>query len=91
MLNKPVIALSHHEKFDSLMDGLGLEEYCLNIETLEVDELIEKLMKVGKNAEALRPHIKRKVEEYRRILDEQYRFIFSNVDKLHFDAQSSGI
>ena len=79
MLNKPVIALSHHDKFDSLMNGLGLEEYCLHIDTLKVDELIEQFIKVGKNSEELKRHIKRKTEEYRRILDEQYRFIFNNV------------
>jgi len=79
MLNKPVIALSHHEKFDSLMAGLGLAEYCLHIDNLNVDRLIEQFKKVAKNSEDLKPYIKRKTEEYRRVLDEQYSFIFNNV------------
>jgi polysaccharide pyruvyl transferase WcaK-like protein len=79
MLNKPVISLSHHQKFDSLMAGLGLAEYCLHIENLNVDRLIEQFKKVAKNSEDLKPYIKRKTEEYRKALDEQYTFIFNDV------------
>jgi polysaccharide pyruvyl transferase WcaK-like protein len=79
MLNKPVIALSHHEKFDSLMAGMGLTKYCHSIHDLDMDKLIEKFIKLEKNAEMLKPYIKKKTEEYRRALDEQYHFIFNNV------------
>ena len=79
MLNKPVISLSHDNKFDSLMRGIGLTEYCLSMNNLVVDRLIEKFIKLEKDAENLKPYIKQKIEEYRKALDEQYTFIFNNV------------
>jgi polysaccharide pyruvyl transferase WcaK-like protein len=79
MLNKPVIVLSHDDKFDSLMAELGLAEYCLAIDGLDVDRLIERFTEVEKNGEALKTYIKDKSEEYRRVLDQQYSIIFKDV------------
>jgi polysaccharide pyruvyl transferase WcaK-like protein len=75
MLNKPVVCLSDHRKLDSLMTEIGLTEYCLPLANLNFDNLINKLVKLEKNAEELRHYIKRKTEEYRRTLDEQYSLI----------------
>ena len=79
MLNKPVVCLSDHRKLDSLMTEIGLTEYCLPLANLDFDDLIDRLVKLEKNAEALRPYIKQKTEEYRRTLDEQYSLIFKSV------------
>jgi len=79
MLNKPVISISYSEKNDWLMAGMGLAEYCQDIGRLDVVKLIKQLIKIEKDAENLRPHIKQKTEEFRRALDEQYTMIFSNV------------
>ena len=79
MLNKPVVCLSDHGKLDSLMTEIGLTEYCLPLANLDFDDLIDRLVKLEKNAEALRPYIKQKTEEYRRTLDEQYSLIFQCV------------
>ncbi len=76
MLNKPVIALSDHQKLDSLMAGLGLEEYCVPLHNLEVDTLVEHLTKLERNAERLKSCIKQKVQEYRDALDQEYSQIF---------------
>jgi len=78
MLNKPVISLSHDEKFVSLMNALGLPEYCLAIENLDVDMLIKKFMELETKGEELQPHIREKTEEYRIALDEQYKYIFTH-------------
>jgi Uncharacterized conserved protein len=75
MLNKPVLCLSDHGKLDSLMTEIGLTEYCLPLANLDFNDLIDRLVKLEKNAEALRPYIKQKTEEYRRTLDEQYALI----------------
>jgi polysaccharide pyruvyl transferase WcaK-like protein len=74
-----VIVLSHDDKFDSLMAELGLAEYCLAIDGLDVDRLIERFTEVEKNGEALKTYIKDKSEEYRRVLDQQYSIIFKDV------------
>jgi polysaccharide pyruvyl transferase WcaK-like protein len=76
MLNKPVLCLSDHGKLDSLMTEIGLTEYCLRLANLDFDDLIDRVVKLEKNAETLKPHIKHKTEEYRRTLDEQYSLIF---------------
>ena len=75
MLNKPVVCLSDHGKLDSLMSEIGLNEYCLPLANLDFGSLIDRLVKLEKNAEALRRYIKRKTEEYRSTLDEQYSLI----------------
>lgn len=79
MLNKPVISLSHDEKFDSLMAELGLAKYCLHIDKLDVRKLIERFIELDKHAGTLKPYIKQKTEEYRRALDEQYAAIFNDL------------
>jgi polysaccharide pyruvyl transferase WcaK-like protein len=79
MLNKPVVCLSDHRKLDSLMTDIGLTDYCLPLANLDFDDLIDRVVKLEKNAEALRPYIKQKAEEYRRTLDEQYSLIFKRV------------
>ncbi len=77
--NKPVIAISFHPKCASLMDAMGLSEYCLDINTLDSDRLIEKIRDLEKNASLLKLLIRRKTEEFRKALDEQYKLIFNDI------------
>jgi polysaccharide pyruvyl transferase WcaK-like protein len=76
MLNRTAVSLSYHEKFASLMSGVGLAEYCHDIDDLDVDSLVGHIVQLERKAENLRPHIKQKVEEYRIALDDQYSRIF---------------
>jgi polysaccharide pyruvyl transferase WcaK-like protein len=77
--NKPVIAISFHHKCASLMRAMGLSEYCLDINNLRADNVIQKICDLERNAGQLKPLIREKVEEFRKALDEQYRFIFNEV------------
>ena len=77
MLNIPVIALSSHQKLDSLMSGLGLAGYCVPLSDLRVDILIKHFTELQKDADKLRPRIKRSVEQYREALDQEYSTIFA--------------
>jgi polysaccharide pyruvyl transferase WcaK-like protein len=77
MLNKPVVALSYHEKITSLMSGVGLAEYCQDIDAPGVDGLVERFTRLERNAGATRSLIERKAEEFRSSLDEQYARIAS--------------
>jgi polysaccharide pyruvyl transferase WcaK-like protein len=72
MLNKPVVALSYHEKVAALMSGIGLSEYCQEIDAPGVDDLVERFTRLERNARTARSLIERKAEEYRNALDEQY-------------------
>jgi polysaccharide pyruvyl transferase WcaK-like protein len=79
LLNKPSIAISFHHKCFSLMNRLGLSEYCQDINRLSAERLIEQFCDLEKNAETLRTLLKPKVEEFRKALDDQYRCIFQEI------------
>ncbi len=79
LLNKPVVALSYHEKIDSLMAGVGMGPYVQSIPTLRVEGLVERFTALEKNAEAIRALVARKVDEARAALDRQYADIFARL------------
>jgi polysaccharide pyruvyl transferase WcaK-like protein len=79
MLNKPVISLSYHEKFSSLMADMGLPEYCQHLDHLDVGKLSAQLQKLERDTISLTSCVKRKTEEYRRALDEQYSLILNEI------------
>jgi polysaccharide pyruvyl transferase WcaK-like protein len=76
MLNKPAFSLSYHEKFASLMSGVGLADYCQDIDHLDIDTLIRRVMELEKDAGKIKPSLERTMEEYRKALQEQYSFLF---------------
>ena len=79
LLNKPVIAISFHHKCASLMEQMGLSEYCHDINQMNAGRLIEQFQDLERNAEKLKPVIRQKVEQSRKALDEQYRLIFKSI------------
>jgi len=76
MLGKPVIAISFHEKVDSLMTAMGVEEFRQSIETVDLNRLIEQFITLEQNAQSLKRRVQRKAEACRKTLDEQYSRIF---------------
>ena len=79
MLGKPALAISFHEKDDSLMTAVGLQEFCQDIAKLDVAALIEQFVRLEENADRLRQEIRRKTKGYRRELDKQYSCIFEEI------------
>jgi polysaccharide pyruvyl transferase WcaK-like protein len=78
MLGKPVIAISYHEKFQPLMNGVGLGGFCQDIEHIDVDDVIGKVVSLQKNALGIKLQIARETASYRIALDEQYERILSS-------------
>jgi polysaccharide pyruvyl transferase WcaK-like protein len=76
MLGKPVVALSYHDKIDSLIGEMELTAYGQHLDQLDSNRVIEQVLELEKNAKDLMPSIQIKAEKYRRSLDEQYPFIF---------------
>src|SRR5438094_18099 len=72
MLCKPALAISFHEKDDSLMTAMGLQEFRQDIANLDVSALIEQFVRLEQNADRLSQQIRRKTKGYRRELDKQY-------------------
>jgi polysaccharide pyruvyl transferase WcaK-like protein len=77
LLNKPVIAISFHHKCYSLMNSMGLSEYCHDINQMDSDALIGQFQDLEENSDELKRVITQRVEESRRSLDEQYELLFS--------------
>lgn len=78
MLNKPVISISYDSKNDSLMDSVGLSDYCQRIEELDVSCLTKQFGKLAENRECLKLQIEKRVEEHRKVSQQQYAAIFAN-------------
>lgn len=76
LCNKPVIAISFHHKCHSLMAAFGLSEYCLDLESINFEMLIEKFCKLRQNASVLKAGIREKAGRLRQELDDQYDIIF---------------
>ena len=78
MLNKPVISISYDLKNDALMANTGLSDYCQRIDNFDVNRLINQFLQLEKNVNRLKPLMKRKIEEYREALNEQYFALFNS-------------
>jgi polysaccharide pyruvyl transferase WcaK-like protein len=76
---KPVVAISFHHKVASLMDAMGLSEYCLDINGLEGEELVAKALQAERNADVLTHRIRERTQSCRAALEEQYRRIVSEL------------
>lgn len=76
MLQKPVVALSYHEKIPSLMETVGLADYCQDIEELDVQRLTEQFSRLAEKAAIIEASLGGKTEEFRGLLAEQYGRIF---------------
>jgi polysaccharide pyruvyl transferase WcaK-like protein len=79
LLNKPVLGISFHHKCSSLMEEMGMSEYCQDLNHLNAERLIEQFCNLEKNADRLKALIKQKTEEFRSALENQYRLIVSEL------------
>jgi polysaccharide pyruvyl transferase WcaK-like protein len=77
MLGKSVLAISFHEKVDSLMSAVGLTEFCQDIENIDVEKLATQFAALNEHTEYFKLQVQRKTESYRRALDRQYEDIFA--------------
>ena len=78
MCNKPTISISFHHKCDSLMSAMGLSEYCLDINNLNAEKLLEKFHDLETNADKIKPLVAARARQFRKALDEQYKLIFND-------------
>lgn len=75
-VNKPVVALSYHEKIDMLMEDTGQADYCLQIHNFDVEVLKQKFLKLEANCDEIKAQIYRCEQAYQAALNEQYERIF---------------
>jgi len=77
MLKKRAISLSYNEKFEALMHGFELDTYCLRLDELDVNRLIEQLISIEREGDRLSASIGKRADEYRRALNDQYETVFA--------------
>jgi polysaccharide pyruvyl transferase WcaK-like protein len=76
LLRKPVIALSYHHKIDDLMKAVGHDEYCLDIEHFDVQQLIDAFKRLAANSANLKRQFREASMTYRDLLDSQFDNLF---------------
>jgi polysaccharide pyruvyl transferase WcaK-like protein len=79
LCDKPTLSISFHHKCTSLMEAMGLSEYCLDISQLDSRQLIERVMGMESNNDALKILIKERVQQHRADLEQQYELIAQKV------------
>lgn len=81
MLERPAISLGYHAKNDALMAEMGLGGYCQHIETFTFEKLAEQFESYLSNLDQATQQLHQRQEEYRQLLDEQYRNVLLYGDK----------
>ena len=74
---KPTICISFHEKCSALMRAMGMDEYCLPMNGLTVDQLIDAFRRLDEAAPLLASLIHERTSSFRSALNEQYEQILA--------------
>jgi polysaccharide pyruvyl transferase WcaK-like protein len=81
LLDKPAVSISHMDKDDELMAAMGLSAYCLPLNEIEADRLLETFSRMERHAGEVRQNIRRRVQICRERLEEQYALVFGESDQ----------
>jgi polysaccharide pyruvyl transferase WcaK-like protein len=71
-LGKPAISLGYSDKNISLMEDMGLPEFCQHANDISVDHLVEQFAKLEKNADEIRATLGERNAELAARLSEQF-------------------
>ena len=77
LMNIPVIALSHHPKVSTLMADLGLSEFCIDIDTFDVELLTATFTRLMADSVAIKARMAEKAALYKSALATQFDQLFS--------------
>jgi polysaccharide pyruvyl transferase WcaK-like protein len=80
LLNKPILAISHHPKVATLMKSIGLSEFCVDIQTFDSADLAARFRRLVRNSEAVRRQLADRSSDFRRQLEKQYDELFPRAD-----------
>ena len=76
LLNKPVLAISHHPKVANLMKALGLSKYCVNIRTFSPSQLADTFASLVVDSDAVKKRMAASLVDYRLLLAVQFDDLF---------------
>lgn len=72
LLNKPVLAVSHHPKVTHLMQALGLSNYCVDIRTFDPADLAGRFDSMVKNRREIKTQMNASLARYKELLKSQF-------------------
>jgi polysaccharide pyruvyl transferase WcaK-like protein len=78
LLNKPVLAVSHHPKVTRLMTDIGLSKYCIDIDQIEPKVLVDLFASLVDNAENIKDIMNASAGKYKRQVTAQFNELFPN-------------
>ena len=76
----PVLALSFDRKVDAHMEAVGQKDYCLSIDHLRQDILVERFTALKAARHREEQTLRSAAQRFRRLLDEQYQRIVGAAD-----------
>jgi len=76
LMNRPVLAISHHPKIATLMRDLGLSEYCVDIRAFDLDLLRDKFTRLVENRDEIKTRMSDQARRYNRGLNAQFDRLF---------------
>jgi polysaccharide pyruvyl transferase WcaK-like protein len=76
LLNKPVLAISHHPKVANLMHALGLSQYCVDIQKFDPVQLTDTFTSLARNADEVKSQMAAKLAAYQSELAAQFDGLF---------------
>lgn len=76
ILNKPVLAISHHPKVANLMKALGLSKYCFDIRTIDPIRLTDTFASLVCDADKIKSRMGASLASYKSQLTIQFDALF---------------
>lgn len=76
LLNKPILAISHHPKVHTMMRDIGLSDYCLDIGAIDSSFLIKKFARMVQNRDEIKVRMAEKAANFRRELTIEFDRLF---------------
>lgn len=76
LLNKPVVAIAHHPKVITLMNELGLGDYCVDIRDFDPVQVTDMFSSLVHNSHEVKASMSESLCRYRSELERQYDELF---------------
>jgi polysaccharide pyruvyl transferase WcaK-like protein len=76
LMNKPVLALSHHPKVAALMSDMGLSRYCVDIQFSDLSLLNETFTDLVMNKDEIKARLQQILMFHRKALSTQFDELF---------------
>ena len=76
LLNKPVLAISHHPKVANLMKALGLSKYCVDIRTFGPSQLADTFASLVADSDVVKKRMAASLVDYRLLSAIQFDDLF---------------